>query len=49
VYGYPPRAAAEIAVRESRHFVATNDVVQKLFFVCFGEEIERAYREILRN
>jgi O-acetyl-ADP-ribose deacetylase (regulator of RNase III) len=49
VYGYPPRAAAHVAVQATREFVTTNDAIEKIFFVCFGEEIERAYREALRN
>jgi O-acetyl-ADP-ribose deacetylase (regulator of RNase III) len=49
VYGYPPRAAAHVAVATVREFVANNDAIEKIFFVCFGEDIERAYREALRN
>ena len=49
VYGYPPRAAAHVAAQSAREFVADNDAVEKIFFVCFSEEIEHAYREALRN
>lgn len=49
VYGYPPRAAAHVAIQATREFAANNDAIEKIFFVCFGEEIERAYREALRN
>ena len=49
VYGYPPRAAALVAVQSTREFVADNAAIEKILFVCFGEEIERAYREALRN
>jgi O-acetyl-ADP-ribose deacetylase (regulator of RNase III) len=49
VYGYPPRAAAHVAVATVREFVANNDAIEKIFFVCFGADIERAYREALRN
>ena len=49
VYGYPPRAAALDAVQSAREFVADNGAVEKIFFVCFSEEIEHAYREALRN
>ena len=49
VYGYPPRAAALVAVQSTREFVANNDAIEKILFVCFNEEIEHAYREALRN
>ena len=49
VYGYPPMAAAKIAVDESRRFLANNDVIEEIFFVCFSDDIERAYRAALRH
>jgi O-acetyl-ADP-ribose deacetylase (regulator of RNase III) len=49
VYGYPHEAAAKIAIAESRRFVVNTDDVDEIFFVCFSEEIERAYRDALRN
>jgi O-acetyl-ADP-ribose deacetylase len=49
VYGYPHEAAAKIAVDESRRCVANTNIVGEIFFVCFSGEIERAYREALRN
>ena len=49
VYGYPPHAAAETAVKESRRRVANTDAIEEIIFVCFSEEIERAYRAALRD
>ena len=50
VYGYPPHAAALVAVQLAREFIAkNNDAIEKILFVCFSEEIEHAYREALRN
>ena len=47
VYGYPLRPAATIAVDESRAFVANDDAFEKILFVCFSNDIERSYRDIL--
>ncbi len=49
VYGYPHEAAAKIAVDESRRCVANTEAIDEIFFVCFSDEIERAYRDALRN
>jgi O-acetyl-ADP-ribose deacetylase len=49
VYGYPHEAAAKIAVDESRRCVANTDAIDEIFFVCFSDEIESAYRDALRN
>jgi O-acetyl-ADP-ribose deacetylase (regulator of RNase III) len=44
VYGYPVEAATEIAVREvSRH----RGNVERVLFVCFGDEVCRAYEKVL--
>ena len=44
VYGYPVDAATEIAVREvSRH----RGGVERVLFVCFGDEVCRAYERAL--
>ncbi len=43
VYGYPWEAATEIAVKSVREFPAQK--VKKVIFCCFGEEMEKLYRE----
>ena len=43
VYGYPWEAATEIAVKTVRDFPAQK--VKKVIFCCFGEEMEKLYRE----
>jgi O-acetyl-ADP-ribose deacetylase (regulator of RNase III) len=45
VYGYPKKAATEIAVRTVRGYPAQN--VKKVIFCCFGDEMENIYREVL--
>ena len=43
VYGYPKRAATEIAVREVRAHADLDRVI----FCCFGEDMTALYREVL--
>ncbi|MDQ3281963.1 MAG: O-acetyl-ADP-ribose deacetylase [Acidobacteriota bacterium] len=43
VYGYPIEAATQIAVAETRRFVRENPTIESVLFVCFGDEVCRAY------
>jgi O-acetyl-ADP-ribose deacetylase (regulator of RNase III) len=45
VYGYPIGPAAQIAIRECR--AHTHASIEKILFVCFSADIERAYRDVL--
>ena len=47
VYGYPIAPAAAIAVRECR--AQCHASIEKILFVCFSADIERAYRDALRD
>jgi O-acetyl-ADP-ribose deacetylase (regulator of RNase III) len=47
VYGYPLDQAAQIAVRETRAFLANDDSIQRVIFTCFGEDVCDAYRDAL--
>ena len=46
-YGYPIEEAAHIAFKTTREFLATNDEIQKVIFVVWGEDVYDAYRQIL--
>jgi O-acetyl-ADP-ribose deacetylase len=48
-YRYPISAAAEIAVRTTHDFLATNDRIDKVIFVAATEEIFAAYQKLLVN
>lgn len=48
VYGFPKRAAAVIAVRETRAALAVWPELLKVILVCFNGETRRAYEEALR-
>jgi O-acetyl-ADP-ribose deacetylase len=43
VYGYPVEQACEIAVRETARFLAREPSIEKVIFVCFGDDVYRAY------
>lgn len=45
VYGYPKKAATEIAVKTVREYPVQN--VKKVIFCCFGEEMLKIYQEEL--
>jgi O-acetyl-ADP-ribose deacetylase len=46
-YGYPIQDAAQIAVKTTRDFLATNDKIDKVIFVLWSDDIYDAYRRLL--
>jgi O-acetyl-ADP-ribose deacetylase (regulator of RNase III) len=46
-YGYPIPEAAQIAVKTTRNFLATEDKIDKVIFVLWGEDIYDTYRRLL--
>jgi O-acetyl-ADP-ribose deacetylase (regulator of RNase III) len=46
-YGYPTPEAAQIALKTTRDFLATDDSIDKVAFVLWGEDIYDAYRQLL--
>ncbi|KWS04170.1 RNase III inhibitor [Lysobacter capsici AZ78] len=47
IFGYPPRAAAEIAVATTRDFAQRDDSIDEVVFSCFSEGDLAVYRELL--
>lgn len=47
VYGYPPEPAARIAVDEVERFLAADNVLERVVFVCFGRKASEIYRRLL--
>jgi O-acetyl-ADP-ribose deacetylase (regulator of RNase III) len=47
VYGYPLDQAAQIAVHETAEFLEQDARIEKVYLVCFGEEVGRAYARAL--
>jgi O-acetyl-ADP-ribose deacetylase (regulator of RNase III) len=46
-YGYPPEAAAEIAIREVRAALAADETFESITFVLFGAEMLAIYEKLL--
>jgi O-acetyl-ADP-ribose deacetylase (regulator of RNase III) len=46
-YGYPTPEAAQIALKTTRDFLATDESIEKVTFVLWGEDIYDAYRQLL--
>ncbi|HXG49013.1 MAG TPA: O-acetyl-ADP-ribose deacetylase [Methylomirabilota bacterium] len=49
VYGYPFDQAAKIAVGETARFLTTDKSIEKVYFVCFGNDIFKAYQAAMRE
>ena len=47
VYGYPPRAAAEVAVAAVTDFVADSGYPGEIIFCCFSDEDLEIYNDLL--
>ncbi|MBW1681568.1 MAG: O-acetyl-ADP-ribose deacetylase [Deltaproteobacteria bacterium] len=45
-YGFPLERATRIALSETRDFLAGDASIEKVVFVCFGQEVLDTYREI---
>jgi O-acetyl-ADP-ribose deacetylase len=48
-YGYPIPDAATIAVKTARDFLETEDKIDKVIFVLWGEDIYNAYSQSLQR
>ena len=48
-YGYPIHEAAEIAANTTREFLATNDTIEDVLFVLWGEDDYDSYRQALEK
>lgn len=45
-YGFPMQRATEIALRETKEFLASDQVLEQVVFVCFSERDYNTYQEI---
>ena len=46
-YGYPIADAAKVALKAVRDFLATDDNIDKVTFILWGEDVYDAYRQLL--
>jgi O-acetyl-ADP-ribose deacetylase (regulator of RNase III) len=49
VYGYPIAAAARIAVRETKSALRAIPEINRVFLVCFTDEVLAAYKSVLET
>ncbi|MDD6211111.1 MAG: O-acetyl-ADP-ribose deacetylase [Bacteroidales bacterium] len=49
VYRFPKREAARIALQTVKDFLAADNTIEKVFFVCYDEENYRIYEELLKE
>jgi len=48
-YGFPLERATQIALKETKNFLATDKTITKVVFVCFGEKVLNAYKEAAKK
>lgn len=49
IFGYPEQLAALIAVKTIQDFLADNTNIEKVYCVCFGDDIHQAYQDALKT
>lgn len=49
VYGFPKERAAAIAIQTVSGFLASNQAISRVYFVCFDDENYALYRRILNG
>jgi len=45
-YRFPLGRATEIAMRETKRFLESNETVKQVIFVCFGEKVLKTYQDV---
>ncbi len=48
-YGFPLKRAAEIALEETKRVLETDTALKEIRFVCFGNRVFDAYRELFKR
>jgi O-acetyl-ADP-ribose deacetylase (regulator of RNase III) len=49
IYGYPKEEAAKIAINTVTKFLDQNDLITKVYFVCFDEENYQLYKSLIKD
>lgn len=49
IYGYPIEEACQIAMQSTLEVIGKQNVLEKVIFVCFGEQIYQAYLETAKE
>jgi O-acetyl-ADP-ribose deacetylase (regulator of RNase III) len=45
-YGFPLQRATEIALTETKTFLESDETLEKVVFVCFGEKVLNTYKQV---
>ena len=48
-YGFPLGRATEIALKETKKFLESDPFIEKVIFVCFGQEVLQTYQAIFKK
>jgi O-acetyl-ADP-ribose deacetylase (regulator of RNase III) len=48
-FRFPLERAVNIALRETRSFLQTNQSIKKVIFVCFGTEVHKRYQRLFKE
>jgi O-acetyl-ADP-ribose deacetylase (regulator of RNase III) len=48
-YGFPLDRATEIALKETKRFLETDETLEKVVFVCFGEQALKTYKDTYKK
>jgi len=48
-YGFPLDRATEIALNETKKFLASDETIRKVVFVCFGQKALNTYEEVAKS
>jgi O-acetyl-ADP-ribose deacetylase (regulator of RNase III) len=49
IYGYPKKEAAKIAINTVTEFLDQNDLITKVYFVCFDEENYQLHNSLIQQ
>lgn len=49
VYRFPLKRATQIALKETKRHLATDEVLERVVFVCFGKEAYDIYRDVFKT
>ena len=48
-YRFPLKRATEIAIKETKKFLDSDETLRKVVFVCFGEEACNTYQQVYKS
>lgn len=49
IYHFPLERATRIAISETQNFLSNNDIIEKVIYVCFTEQVANVYKKVLKE